>query len=448
MERIGGSPFAWLKFDGDGALADPAQAEAVRAMTAEPGIGDVVVISHGWKNDHADADELYRTLWTNVAGSLRNRAAAGVAVVGVEWPAKAYRSDFDSRALLADAAGGTLSVGGAGARRRDFTEGELQRAIAEFEDGLGASGADVAAAARDVVAAGALDPTKAGALFNSASRLLGAATTSDTEIQEDARPLAAFDAHPRLLALAKPPSLKAQPGLGAAQGLGTAVGEVFAGPRAAVARFLNQLTYFEMKKRAGIVGRRLGAEVLPGLALPGRARLHLVGHSFGARLVTAAASGLPRATPPYSLCLLQGAFSHNAMAKVVREGLPGAFADVVGRPTGPIVMTHTHNDEACTLWYAIASRLSRDMATAIGDKDDAFGAMGANGAQKLAPESLAPDVADETFRPVAGKVNRFRADGYILKTATVDAHNNVTNPTVGRLVAAILDMPGLGGPSA
>ena len=37
-------------------------------------------------------------------------------------------------------------------------------------------------------------------------------------------------------------------------GLDTAVQGLIAGSRAAVGRFLNQLTYYEMKKRAGIVG--------------------------------------------------------------------------------------------------------------------------------------------------------------------------------------------------
>ncbi|SFM65632.1 hypothetical protein SAMN05192568_104343 [Methylobacterium pseudosasicola] len=90
----------------------------------------------------------------------------------------------------------------------------------------------------------ARDPTRAGTPFSSASRLLGAAATSDPEIQEDARPLTASDAYPLLFALAKPPSLKARPGLGAAHGLGAAIGAVFAGPRAAVARSLNQPTDF------------------------------------------------------------------------------------------------------------------------------------------------------------------------------------------------------------
>jgi hypothetical protein len=442
MEQIVGSPFEWLKFNKDGALTSPSQADAIRTMVTAQGVTDLVVISHGWKNDEADARRLYEMLWRNVVAALTTRGAGSIVLVGVEWPAKAFKTDFDTASLQVEKSGGTLSASPpAGVLRRDLTDAELRVAFDEFDKYLEGDGQAVVAAAKGILVGGALDPNKAAALFAASSRLLGVSAAADTEIQEDTKPLGAAEPHQRLLALARPPALKAQPGLGAAQSLRSVVGEVFAGPRAAIARFLNQLTYFEMKSRAGVVGRHLGADVLPKLSIPAHVRLHLVGHSFGARLVIAAASALPNAVPLYSLTLLQGAFSHNAMAALVRPGLPGAFANVVGRPTGPIVMTHTHNDEACTFWYAIASRLSRDVAKAIGDKDDAFGAMGANGAQKLNPEVLAQDVSDLNFRPVAGKVNRFLADSYVVKTDTLDAHNNVTNPTVGRLVASVLDMP-------
>ncbi len=266
-------------------------------------------------------------------------------------------------------------------------------------------------------------------------------TTADSELARDTRPLGAEDAYDRLIGLAKPPKLTAAPETGQALGLGSAVREAFAGPRAAVARFLNQLTYFEMKARAGRIGAALGGIVLPQIQMPAGIRLHLVGHSFGARLVTAATSAMPPDLPLFSLVLLQGAFSHNAFATVVEPGRSGAFANVVGRPSGPIVVTHTHKDQACTLWYAIASRLSRDNAAALGDANDPFGAMGANGPQKLDAGVLAADNTGEPFNPVAGRVNRFRADGYIVATKEIDAHNNVTNETVGRLIAAVLEMP-------
>ena len=135
------------------------------------------------------------------------------------------------------------------------------------------------------------------------------------------------------------------------------------------------------------------------------------------------------------MTILQGAYSHNAFAREVKLGLAGAFPVVVGKPTGPIVVTHTHNDLACTILYALASRLSRDIAQGIGDASDELGAMGANGPQKLAPDAAEPDDTTQVFAPKPGKVNTFLADKFIVKTDETDAHNNVDNPTVGRLLA-------------
>ena len=195
-----------------------------------------------------------------------------------------------------------------------------------------------------------------------------------------------------------------------------------------------------MKKRAGVVGEALTKNVLSKLVLQQPIRLHLVGHSFGARLVSAAANKLAPVSKLefFSLTLLQGAFSHNGFAKEIKPGLAGAFPDVVGKPTGPICVTHTHNDLACTLAYALASRLSRDIAKSIGDANDEFGAMGANGPQHLKAGQAVEDDADAVFAPKAGKVNTFLADKYIIKTAASDAHHNVANEEVGRLLAKIV----------
>ena len=61
--------------------------------------------------------------------------------------------------------------------------------------------------------------------------------------------------------------------------------------------------------------------------------------------------------------------------------------------------------------------------------------MGANGPQLLAQGVAELDVTTQVFAPKRGKVNTFLADTYILKTAETDAHNNVTNATVGHLLA-------------
>jgi hypothetical protein len=46
----------------------------------------------------------------------------------------------------------------------------------------------------------------------------------------------------------------------------------------------------------------------------------------------------------------------SVFAKEISRNLAGAFPDVVGKPTGPTCITHTHYDLACTLAYPLASR--------------------------------------------------------------------------------------------
>jgi hypothetical protein len=439
MTDQGGVPSLWLEFDEDGNI-DAGTATGLTALLDKPDIADLVVMAHGWKNDKNDAAKLYGTLWANACANFPPGKAERIVVAGALWPAKAFQTDFDEAALAAAHAGNTLSAPG-GAVVKDLSEQELEALLAEFESFMGASGAATVAAAR--VAAKGLTAAASQALVREGAAAVAIdAKSPDAELARDAVAVAVAKVAPTnaqllLATLSQPPLLKLSPTVGTVMGLDSVVHGLIAGSRAAVGRFLNQLTYYEMKKRSGVVGVSLADAVLAKLT-PARAiRLHLVGHSFGGRLVTAAANEL---VPPgnielFSLTILQGAYSHNALARQFKPGLAGAFPSVVGKPTGPIAITHTHNDLACTLAYALASRLSRDTTQGIGDASDEFGAMGANGPQKLDPGAAEPDDTAQAFAPKPRKVNTFLADRFIVKTPDVDAHNNITNATVGRLLA-------------
>jgi hypothetical protein len=83
---------------------------------------------------------------------------------------------------------------------------------------------------------------------------------------------------------------------------------------------LDALSFWLMKRRAGQVGERLGRELLAPafMAVGDRSpRLHLVGHSFGAKLLSSTVLGGLR---PESLVLLLAAFSAYAFA----EEVPGS----------------------------------------------------------------------------------------------------------------------------
>jgi pimeloyl-ACP methyl ester carboxylesterase len=167
-----------------------------------------------------------------------------------------------------------------------------------------------------------------------------------------------------------------------------------------------------MKERAGTVGRK-GVAPLIDQAARTIPRIHLVGHSFGGRLVTAAAAS-STTDRIKSMVLLQAAFSHNGFSR----NMNGFFRKVVDdrRVDGPIIITHTKNDRAVGVAYPIASRLAGQKAAALGDENDVFGGIGRNGAQKLEPgetvKAALLDV-DGDYALSAGKLFNLEASAFI-----------------------------------
>jgi hypothetical protein len=188
-----------------------------------------------------------------------------------------------------------------------------------------------------------------------------------------------------------------------------------------------------MKRRASLVAQTGLAPVLAEVVRPGQ-RLHLIGHSFGARLVTATAAA-PLCPAVTSISLLQGAFSHYAFAKDWQPGSDGAFRAAIapGHLLGPMIVTHTRNDHAVGLAYALASRLARQTASGIGDADSPYGGLGSNGALRT-PEAIAGELlpAAATYRFLAGRIHNLLADDYI------KGHSDITGIEVANAVLSAI----------
>lgn len=228
-------------------------------------------------------------------------------------------------------------------------------------------------------------------------------------------------------------------GAGTSAAGGSAAG-LFSGAKAGIAKLLNQVAYFELKKRSGRIGEKLGEllNAAPGIK---NIRLHLVGHSFGARLVTSAANVLD--DPAQSMTLLQAAFSHNSFAEDADYGLNknirGGFRDVIVKKKirGPVAITHTWNDRAVGLAYPSASRISQSVANGIGVSNgfggpgDAYGGLGANGALHLS----AAEGSDVTYD---GKSKLSLTPGHFnsLKCDFIQSHTDVAKMEVAQVVAA------------
>lgn len=194
-----------------------------------------------------------------------------------------------------------------------------------------------------------------------------------------------------------------------------------------------------MKQLAGTVGM-VGVAPLIDQVAPQVERIHLVGHSFGGRLVTAA-SASSSTTKLHSLVLLQAAFSQNGFS----EKRKGFFRSVVTaqRLNGPILVTHTKNDLAVGLAYPAASRISRDNASAFGGPDDEFGGIGSNGAQKLEAGEL--NAATDRLQPVgqpyqwqAGRFHNLESSDFIRNPDGGDAHGFIFVPEVAWAISRAL----------
>jgi pimeloyl-ACP methyl ester carboxylesterase len=218
--------------------------------------------------------------------------------------------------------------------------------------------------------------------------------------------------------------------LGAGSGSAAGLRDMLGGVTAAARRLANFATYYQMKSRAGTVGTAGLAPVLQQIRQKhGGVRIHLVGHSFGGRVVTAAAAVLEKGSPNVTMTLLQAAYSHNGLAENYEPNKNGVFRTLLAdrRVSGPIVITHTKNDTAVGIAYPLASRVAREKAAAFGDENDPYGGMGRNGAQHT-PEArghaqeLRQVGHEYAFEP--GRVYNLKADAFIKD------HSDVTGPQV------------------
>jgi hypothetical protein len=430
MAEIAGIPFIEANFDKDGNLQN--------TVDLPVGTTDVFIMSHGWNNTRQEAENLYDAFF-NFADLKKNFDFTGrqLAIVGMYWPSKKF-DDLTFEAGQSNAA--AVGVGDGGETLLGAKLDELKvlftapAEIQKLEAAKAAlSGIETSPGERKKFVSNIralLNPTAANredasdAFFQS----------SEEELMESLRiPIAAT----------MPPEsegggVAVEVGSGPAldEGGGVGIGGFLDSFKTAALNILNFTTYYEMKTRAGTVGNNGAAPLIEKLAAKVD-RIHLIGHSFGGRLVTAAAKG-STTNKLASLTLLQAAFSHNGFSKIMK----GFFRNVFDakRVAGPILITHTKNDKAVGLAYPIASRINNDVAMAIGDENDKFGGIGRNGAQKM--ESGEVDTNQTVLRNTgekytfsAGKFFNLRGDSFIKD------HGDVTGKQIVNAVLNAIAKP-------
>ena len=418
MKTMGGFPYFEVQFTKDGAVHDADPVTALREFAEQGKASDLVVLAHGWNNDMNEARDLFGRFLASVRavldkGLVPADANRSFAVMAVLWPSKRFA---DEELIPSGAArlGSVVSTA--------FVQSQLDR----FEEALQApEKRPTLLCARALIPALANSP-KAQEEFANLIRSVLPATAVDTEdASSDFFSLSGRELMDRL----SKPAMVRPAAMARGEAAAADRGQIFSGILSATRNLLNYSTYYLMKERAATVGRAGVSGVLRQLkAVRPDLRIHLVGHSFGARLVTAAADGPPGPSLVFdTLTLLQAAFSHNGFGDKFDGIRDGAFRGVVTqhKVSGPILITHSVHDSAVSTLYPLASRIAGQDAARLGDENDRFGGMGRNGAQHT-PERVVGTLQGVTgtyvFEP--GKVYNLNADGVIREHSDI-CHDEV-----------------------
>jgi pimeloyl-ACP methyl ester carboxylesterase len=390
-------PMTFVSLDEHGAFVDRQRFEVELSSQEQP--TDVFIFSHGWNNNFADGSATYRAVLSAMADvadaepSLRPDPFRPFPI-GIFWPSKAWDDEAS----------------------RESGNGLNGSALAEaVYDNLSPSRASPAGIRHDVLRVQDL-VVKDLLTADEWKEFRGLLRQhSDPASIEDDRSVFEVDAVPAEL-------------------------EGIAGGMASARDIFRNFTYWQMKKRAGIVGQTGVRELIA--MIQGRfrtARVHLIGHSFGCKVVLAAVAGPgdKLAQPVQTIVLLQGAVSFEAMAeKVTGTRKPGGYREAVkpDRVDGPIVATHSQMDAACSRAYPLASRFARQTGELEGflDRYRALGAVGAAGIESgLDHRSMMVNVGGEYGFRGHGV---WSVDGGTAPGAFITGHSDIRTPQIAWLI--------------
>lgn len=448
-KQIADLPFWELTFDADGDR-DTATQETVLDEVREAELTDLFIFSHGWNNDRAVAMRLYKAFFTLLAEQLTRVAAerdvtAGLA--GVVWPSRRWSDepipDFEAVAP-SEAGGGAAAASPRSSAHPVSADPQLDP--------------DTLAGLREVfpTAVTELDrmaelldtmPTdEAFAEFHRCMTAFADSVGATSDDGEDDRPGREHGASQPGMLLDEPAELferyrdrLQQSGVrltdqpGGEAGIGDRVRGLWLGAKEA----LRQLTYWQMKNRAGEVGRKGLGPMLGALhETAPQVRIHLIGHSFGARLVSFALAGLPDGlspSPVKAVTLLQGAFSHFAFAQPLpfNASRNGVLAGMLQRIDGPLTVCFSEHDTAVGVFYPLASMAARDDSAAAQGAMHRWGAMGADGAQGVQAkvDAIQPAGPRTTYRFAPREVLNIDAGDVVRRGGPPSgAHSDIVHP--------------------
>ena len=445
MTTVAGFPFFTLNCDGEGAIEDPSELQALAGAASTLDATDVVLLGHGFRNDENDA----RSLYTGFLETFRSHLARSefttlqprrFVVCGVFWPSKTFKESFDEGAVQAldDTAAEKREVkrrlqrlkeNDASAEQRPRLERAI-RLLDEVEDSSAAQDEFVEEVLSlldgvDLDSTEGLQKVRAqegSHLLELLEAPLFLPTTSADETSDGRVHRVSGDVE--------------GDETGRTEGVLSVFGSIFG----RIGQFLNLTTWYLMKDRSGKVGANGCAEAVRAVrAAAPDIKVHLVGHSLGGRLMASCAKALAEEGTQKvdSLTLLQAAFSHYGLSNSRKGNKPGFFRPVIDKKVvrGPLIATYSAKDTVVGNAYAIMSRLASDNVKAIGDENDEYGGIGRNGAQNAQSSIIEPlhqPGATYDFSP--GVIINLNGTGGLIIN-----HGDVKNPNVTYAFASAVE---------
>jgi hypothetical protein len=374
----------WIvRFDEDGTCTSPKTRTALlEKLAAEPKPTHVIFMSHGWNSDFSDAIGQYRAFlkaFEKVTDDRKPQGDYRPIFVGVTWPSVWFPLDKGPR--LAGPAAEPAARDGIIDSVADELDAGTKKRLEELTKKERLTPAEMREAA--------------AILLPSMNR------ADDTDLKrEDLDVETAVAAAARIQGLMQPQAAAETPGtvnLGAldagAAGAPTVAGLEWLDPR----NILRMFSLYKMKDRAGRVGSKGVADLLRKLVATGLP-IHLVGHSFGCKvMLSALCNPAALAKPAASALLLQPAVSHLCFAETVpgRSGSGGYRAALKSdRVARPIFSTYSRSDFPLHDVFHSALQRRADLGEAriaAGDRPpNEYAALGGYGPRGAAEQLIDP----------------------------------------------------------
>lgn len=427
------APLYLIPFDKRGRVKAPQTRQHLIEAGRDGGFSHVFLFSHGWNNDFPTALARYRRFFAEFR-EIREQQGTPEAykplLVGVIWPSTFLvlpgerppkMAALPDEPDLEPAIAADLALDELEEIAELLPDDEVERflGLAGRTELLGEAEASELARILQPLYAAPDDPAASGddaptavelvAIWRAAQDVLGGPAPTDAD-EED------FGAVPGLGGAAAGDASPEAAGLG------------FLDPRSVVRSF----TVWKMKDRAGKVGTAGVGPLLADLvAAAGPASIHLIGHSYGAKVVLSAANSLPDGSDGKvaSALLLQPAINGWAFAEDVEdEGFPGGYRRVLDIVAQPIFSTFSSKDRPLTLFFHLAVRRHSDLGEVkvAAGAPSRFAALGGFG-----PRGVPGPRGGEIEMPAAGTAYPVDLPSEIVGLqggALIDGHGDVTTP--------------------